>query len=344
MHILTWNGKEGKVMINDIIYTTYDKPKLSFNYIALFYEEPTSTNIYVDEESNQRLISEEQKNEIIEWCDSFVENNDYIVSIVNEDHIFVGTMYRKDAEKEEKTFVLLDDPGDDFLWRLTKDNIWEKIVVAFLETGEPVYSPRRGRPYVLFMNQQEYTELGSRPSIAHVLDFKTMKWVDNRILERVKFHARSDVMGYFQYYRSHNIEGRLSPFEMSTWSIQKAEAEAWTKDHNASTPFIDGMLSELNDSEITKEELCRRILTHYTDEEIEELGKLHGKMYSYIYAVENAETVEEIDDLLIELTKFTGGKAILNTTSGYMPAYKAYGKDFIAMDESSNNLYHAKLG
>lgn len=344
MYILTWNGKEGRVMVNDVLYTTYEKPELSFTYIALFYEEPTSMNTYVDENSDQRLISEEQKNEIIAWCNSFLENHDYVVCVVNEDRIFEGMMYRKDAEAAGKTFVLLDEPEAPHIWRLTEDNTWEWIVVAFLESGEPVYSPKRGQPYVLFMNQNEYTELGSRPSMAHVLDFKTMKWVDNRILERVKFHSRSDVMGYFQYYRTHNIEGRLSPFEVTTWSIQRSEAEAWTKDHNANTPFIDGMLSELKNPEITKEELCRRILAHYTDEEMAELGKLHGKMYSYIYAVENAETVEEIDELMVELTKFTGGKVILNTTSGYTPAYKAYGKDFIAMDESSYNLYHAKLG
>ena len=344
MYILTWNGSDAKVMINNVVYTSYEKPNLSFDFVALFYEEPTSTSVYVDNASNQRMLTEDQKNEIIQWCINFVKRHDYLVCVVNEDRIFERMMYRKEAEAQGKTFILLNEPPANGLYRLTFDNTWEKIVVAFLETGEAVYSPTRGKPYVLFMNDVEFTSLGERPSLAHVLDFKTMKWVDNRSLDRVKFHAKSDVMGYFQYYRSHNIEGRVSSFEYSTWSIQKNEAEAWLKNNNAKTPFIDGMLSELKNHKISKQELCQRIVNHYTDEELTELGKLHGKMYSYIYDIQNAATITQVDNIIEKLTEFTGGRVVLNITSGFKPAFKAYGKDFIAMEDSSDNLYHAKLG
>ena len=342
MHILTWNGQESKIMSGDVLYTSHEKPKLSFGFIALFYEEPTGLDFYVDEENEKKILTDEQKSEIIAWCDAFEEEGDYLVAVINEDGIYEYMEYRKTAEEQGLRFVLLEEPDPDHIWRLTSDNVWEQIYCAFLEDGTPVYEPMRGQPYVLFMNADEYGRLGERPTMAHTLNFTKMEWADKRNLERLKFHAKSDVMGYFQYWRAHNLEGRLSIFETSTWTIQKQEAEAWLKDHSASTPFIDGMLTQLEGVE--KEDLCQKIARHYSDEALAELGKIHGKMYSYIYAIDAAKTISEVDKIILDLTKYTGGKVLLNLTSEYKPAFKAYGDDVIAVEDSRETFYHAKLG
>ena len=343
MHILSWNGSEAKIMSGDTLFTSYEKPKLSFEYIALFYEEPTDLDFYVDADSEKQTLSEEQKQEIIKWCDSFEEEHDYLVAVVNEDGIYTHMEYKKTAENEGLSWVFLDEPDtDNGIWRLTKDKTWEQIYAAFDESGQPYYWPRSIDPYVLYMTQDEYGRLGDRPTMAHTLNFTTMEWVDARNLDRLKFHAKSDVWGYFQYWRAHNVEGRISLFETSTWATQKSEAEAWLKNHSAHTPFIDGMLQELPDVE--KEELCQRIAKHYNDEHLAEIGRMHGKMYSYIYAIENAKTIAEVDKIMIELKQFTGGKTVLNVNSEYKPALKSYGDDVIVVEDARETFYHAKLG
>ena len=67
-------------------------------------------------------------------------------------------------------------------------------------------------------------------------------------------------------------------------------------------------------------------------------------MYSYIYAIDAAKTISEVDKIILDLTKYTGGKVLLNLTSEYKPAFKAYGDDVIAVEDSRETFYHAKLG
>lgn len=341
MHILTWNGKEANIMSEEVMYTSYEKPKLSFGYIALFYEEPTNDAFYVDENSEQKLLTEEQKNEIVSWCESFKEENDYLVSVINEDRIFMYMEYKKVAKEKGLDWVFLPEPEDPYLWRLTEDNTWEQVYAAFTEDGTPFIHPRRGHPYVLFMNEDEYGQLGERPTMAHSLNFTTMQWVDARNLDRLKLHAKSDVFGYFQYWRSHYYEGRITIFEVSTWNMQKLEAEKWLNDNSTPTPFIDGMLSKLEG--LSKEELCHKIVNHYTAEELYELGQLHGEMYSYIYAIEQAKTISEVDRIMLELKKYTGGKQLINSSSEYRPAVKAYGDSVIVVNDENDTFYHSKL-
>lgn len=342
MHILTWNGKESNIMSGDVLYTSYEKPKLSFDYIALFYEEPTNDEFYVDANSEQKLLTEEQKREIIAWCESFEEEQDYLVAVVNEDRIFMYMEYRKVAEEKGLDWVFLPEPEGDFLWRLTKDSTWEQVFVAFTEDGTPFYHPKRGHAYVLFMNEDEYGNLGERPTMAHSLNFTTMQWVDARNLDKLKFHAKSDVYGYFQYWRSHYYEGRISIFEIITWNIQKSEAEKWLSDSSVPTPFLDGMLSKFEG--LTKEELCHKIVSHYTTEELYELGQLHGEMYTYIYSIEQAKTIAEVDKIMLDIRKYTGGKALINANADYRPAVKSYGDDVIVVEDSKESFFHSKLG
>ena len=343
MHILTWNGRESKVMAGDVVYTTYEKPKLSFEYIALFYEEPTGLDFYVDEDSEKKTLTDEQKKEIISWCEDFEDKEDYLVAVVNEDRIFDHMEYKKKADELGLTYIFSEEPDSDYIWRLNDSNQWEQIYAGFTEDGTPHYWPKRGHPYVLFMTQDEYGRLGERPTMAHTLNFTKMEWVDARDLDRLKFHAKSDVMGYFQYYRSHNFEGRISVFEASTWMTQKTEAENYLKDEKANTPFIDGMMEEL-EGVIDKKELCEKIVKHYSDEKMRETGRLHGKMYKYIYAIEYAQTIAEVDKIIEELTQFTGGKTLINATSEYRPALKQYGEDVIVVEDSRETFYHSKLG
>ena len=341
MHILTWNGKESNIMSGDVLYTSYRKPELSFGYIALFYEEPTSDAFYIDEDSERKELTEEQKREIVALCESFKDEQDYLVAVINEDRIFEYMEYKREAEKKGLDWVFLPEPENDILWRLTKDNAWEQIYVAFTEDGTPYYNPRRGHPYVLFMNADEYAQIGERPTMAHSLNFTTMQWVDARDIDRLKLHAKSDIFGYFQYWRAHYYEGRVSIFETSTWTIQKSEAESWLADSSAPTPFIDGMLSKVEG--LSKEELCRKIVNHYSDEELYNLGELHGEMYSYIYAVEQAKTIAEIDQIMIGLKKYTGGKPLINISSEYRPAVKSYGDSAVVVNDESGEFYHTKL-
>ena len=87
----------------------------------------------------------------------------------------------------------------------------------------------------------------------------------------------------------------------------------------------------------------KEIVNHYSDEELYKLGELHGEMYSYIYAVEQAKTIAEIDQIMIGLKKYTGGKPLINISSEYRPAVKSYGDSAIVVNDESGEFYHTKL-
>lgn len=90
-----------------------------------------------------------------------------------------------------------------------------------------------------------------------------------------------------------------TPTEQATWEWQRREALAYKENNNSDTPFIDGMLESIQEENenLDKNTLVNRIILHTQAEYQKSIGKLHGKMYTWIMKARKIKKLNDLDKL-----------------------------------------------
>lgn len=315
-YILVWNGVNGRVLaMGEIIFDTDQKPILGFEYdtITLDTNLNQASYTFALPEVSTVMISELDENQLNlchQYCDTFLDMQDYEVHPYNSDKIYMGSMLKSKAIKLEFDYVVEQHP-DIFTSKWDElDNKWYPIYAAFKEDGFPIMSPQvLSDEYVLFMTKKEWDNIPVRPGAVYSLDFVTLTWRDKRTLEKTKFDAIMDTRVYYEH-SSIRTEGYRRSNEMSDWVTQHQEATLYLKDNKAVTPFLDGFLSV--NSDLNKQELCNRIMEDYQNDATFAKGAKHGEMYSYIYRIKKATSNKEVDLIMKELYEKIGKYRVIN--------------------------------
>lgn len=325
-YILIWNGVAGKVLADgDTLFDITERPRLSFNYQNLYVDTVQGQSYLVtgttdkDVKSLNIELDPSQLEEVKTYCDNFKATQDYLVQTYDAEYIWRGGMLKSEADSLGLNYVLTEGPTNPFSKYSTKDACWYPVFAAFKEDGYPVFD--QGRPMdndIMFLTEKEWSALPKQPSSVYSLNFVTMTWEDVRDLDRVKFDAIMDVRTYFEHDAMRE-EGYIRSNEVATYQIQYAEAEAYLKNKEALTPFIDGFLS-VNEGQ-DKKALCERIMDDYSPVKLHAAGKLHGEMYNYIYRIKACKINAAVDKIVQEVYASRGKYRILNI-------YRRYPADF----------------
>lgn len=122
----------------------------------------------------------------------------------------------------------------------------------------------------------------------------------NPTIDQAKEKAKIDLMVAFSS-ATNELSNRTTSHEMSSWSVQILEANAFIADSSASTPFIDVLLVSRNLNE-TKEELVGKIINNSIKYNAE-YGKLLGAYQFNIKQIDNATSVDEIKNITFMVGK-----------------------------------------
>lgn len=339
-YILDWNGVNGKILSKDYIFTIDTKPKLSFDYLSLYYETESGLKIYrILGDRNDYTLNDEQIKECKDYCDKFIDVMDYpVLAYRPEDYVYVGQMLKSAAVSNGYKYIISENIPTDPFCKIV-DGYFLPVYCAFDESGKPYYNPvNDSSKFVKVLSKDEYDKLPERKNLISYFNFVTEQWEDKRDHERTKFNAKLEIRGYYEHDFI-RTEGRVPSFEMGTWETQYREAENWLKDNSYPTPFIDAMLPEIKSIKIDKQTLCEKILNHYTEDQFKKAGKYHGEMYDYIYRVEKAETNEEIDEIVTEVYNKIGRGVVINTYSKFPPMTQT-DKDNRSVVLNGDTIYH----
>lgn len=352
-YILVWNGVNGRVLANgEIIFDVDSKPVIGFDYDTITLDTNLQVASYTKKIPNvdTMMVSELDALQLDlckQYCDSFLNSQDYEVHAYNDEKIYVGPMLKSKAEEHQLGYSIAKNPivnsskWDDF----TQD--WAPVYAAFKEDGYPDMNPViLTDNYVLVMTKSEWDKLPERPSVVYSLDIPTMTWKDKRELSRVKHDAIMDIRVYYEH-ASLREQSYIRPQEMSSWLIQRSEANAYLKDEKSITPFLDGFLS--TNSQLNKKELCERILEDYTQEKQYNQGVQHGEMYSFIYRIKEAITNQQVDEIVQEVYQKIGKYRVLNIYQKYPSIEKSKTMEAELKADtteelvfSNGRLYHAR--
>ena len=321
IYILTWNGSTGKILANgDIMFDLDFKPDLPFPYSRIQYDSSQS-EAYLETAPSNGLaaiaigLTPDQIEACNKYCDSFIETQDYMVYAYDSEYVFRGHILKSKAVASGMRYTIVEGPTKDFSKFSTADNRWYPVFAVFKEDGYPIFDQDQPTDdLVLMLTVVEWNKLPTQPSAVYSLNMVTMTWEDKRELDKVKFDAIQDVRSYFEHYNVRNI-GRILASEIPTYLVQLEEARAFLKDANASTPFLDGFLSE-NDGQ-DKKALCERIVADYEPTVLMEEGKKHGKMYKFIYRIKACTANHEVDEIIQEVYAMIGKYRILNIQRKY---------------------------
>lgn len=291
---VTWSGNYGVVQSNGINFPIGSRPTLDFEFDSVYYE-PDLGNMFKVVNNKNTPLTESEISECSHFGTFFLDVADYPVQAYEpETKIWRGTMMKTEAQASGLSYVL--DNAPDFPVARYTENGWEKIVAVILDDGWYKLDPDGVCDRcTLFMSQAEWDAFPHPTTGTQKWNFVSEKWEDYRTLEHAKKNLDQFLRSSYTSKRM-DIVGNATAQEMASWPIQLAEAEAWSVDKQAATPFIDGMVEALSGTK-TKEEVVVDILKHNDEIVLKEQGKLHGEMYSYIIRGRAATTLDEVDAL-----------------------------------------------
>lgn len=295
-YILTWSNGIGKVSSEDYLFDMADKPELPFDFDALYYETPTNVAFKILDEQ-QLPLTEEEIVVCQAYCDGFLDNADYLVNAYEtESGLYRGVMMKSEAVEKEYSYVIGDSPDHPVSKRVNDE--WVRIAAIIRSNGSYVLMPDSVcDACVLFFTAEEWDAHSKPVRSTERWDFATETWKDYRTLEEAKKEADSWIRNLYTSKRR-ELMGSGPYQELASWPWQIDEAVAWNADNSAATPFIDGMLSAMNQdtsTQTTKEELVQSILKYTSAEWLGSIGAVHGEMYVQITKLRAATTVAEVD-------------------------------------------------
>lgn len=293
-YIISWSEGSGKILIDDTLITIFDKPSLSFEFDAIYYETPTSLFIKVLNETTYNL-SEEEKAACVKYCLEFKESDDFpVVAIDPSYNVFMGIMSKKEATDKGFT-AFFDITAPDFTPAIYEDNSWVKIVKAITSDGYLVESPMTAsKDYVMLFTEKTWKTFPHPSHVSMIYDFKTEEWIDSRnftfTLERAKNLIRNEALLALSKYDL--LKTEVDPV---LYLFQYNEFIQYKKDPSAPIPFVNAVCGELG---VDIDTFMKRIESKYDEDRLTEVGAIHGRMIKYLDMLSECSTLEEIDAIM----------------------------------------------
>ena len=293
-NFLTWNSGIGRLSTGNFLFDLDKKPEVGFDFDSLYYELPWNKFKVLGNNDAVELTENEIKM-CEDYCNHYLENDDYFVQTYDDDLIFSGMMTKKEADEKGLKYVI-DKIPDHPVSKFMNDE-WVRVYATILSNGYYKILPDAiCNMCTLFFTEDEWNNFSQPEKPSDIWSFTEEKWIDSRKFEDVYENTLMYIKNYFSTKLSELMDNPTNT-EEATWTWQKAEALLYKTDHNSSTPFIDGMLLSIDDKEITKDELANRILKHSSEEYLKSIGEVHGKMYNWILKIRNAKTIEDLDKI-----------------------------------------------
>lgn len=297
-YILTFSNGFGKVSSGEYLFDVENAPSLPFEFEALYFETPTGLAFKVVN-GEQLALTDEEIAACRAYCDGYLENGDYPVQAYEtESGLYRGVMLKSEAEEKEYAHVLGDTPDHPVSKRV--GDAWERIAAVIRSDGSYVLMPDGVcDACVMFLTAAEWAEHSKPARSTQRWDFATETWKDSRTVEEARERADAWIRELYVAQRT-ELMGSGSYQELASWPWQIAEARAWQTDYNASTPFLDGVLSALNAdaaTATTKAALVESVLKYTSPDWLGAIGRVHGEMYAQLTKLRAAETLQEIDAL-----------------------------------------------
>lgn len=292
--LLTWSNGVGRAGNDDIMVDIADKPDLSFDFDALYYEPGTGMRIVIMDGAQITLTDEE-----CEICDAeaaaIIAAADYPVQTYDEDGVYRGPMLKSEAVAAGMGYTL-DAPDHPASKRVpaTADGAWQRVVAVIMDSGLLREMPEGiCQLCMLTFTAEEWADF-SRPATPYeTWDFATETWADRRALADVQAEARALIRRVMEDVRNRWLDG-IPDFERQTWQRQEAEASAWTADAAAPTSFIDAALAGRT---VSKADYCTEILANAARAWVL-LAHAHNLQWTWFDKIVACTTPQEVDALM----------------------------------------------
>lgn len=302
-YILTWSDGIGRVSAGNYLYDVLEKPALGFDFDAIYYETPTNMHIKILNGAQTNLSNSEIL-KCREYCDSFHLSDDFkVMTIDPEFKIYKGIMTRRECKEQglEEISESLGLTPPDFPLSKLVNNTWERVVACITEEGRLVLLPAEDNPkFNFFFTEEEWDNFDKPSFTSDLFNFKTNKWEDARDFSGSISRAEAIVRNiasreYDQFKITHTL---VDPV---LYLYQYIEANAYKNDISTATPFIDAVVSCLDDE--TKDSFVKRILGKYDSSYLTTLGSIHGKMQKTLDAISNCTDLKSLDSIMIPFSE-----------------------------------------
>lgn len=304
--ILNYQDGVQTVLSDGIFFKTEQKPELSFTFDALFCESPTNVYFYMAGE-NQILLSEEQIEEIQNYCYAYSITGDYSVFAYdpNDNNMYKGNILKSEAISKGYKWTITEVPENLTCSFDEANNKWITYYAAILDDGRLLenIAVLNCNHCVIFLTKTQFDLLPKKTKETDTWDFVNEKWVDKRDLSQVKYVAVLEMRNQFEAVRW-KMNGEFVPvFEQDTWRIQLDEALSWKKDNSVETVYIDTYLSNMKLSNTSKEELVDKIIQKNTKYVIA-MAKTNAVQHDFKTRIEQATTGYEVDYIVSEIQEY----------------------------------------
>ena len=306
MSELKYNNNYSFVSFNDVAFESTEKPNLPFLYDSLNYSSTNDDSFFIINGTRKKL-TKSQRERCEKYCEDFFNNKDYYVFAYNENKIFTRKMYKSEAENYGLKYIINVIPKYPVSRWNESQNTWEKIVTIIKNDGTVVRNPTTYCDQcVVFLNQEETNNLPDIDKYQdnyHKYDIESKTWITigDELSDR-KTYLIFRLRQLYDIKRWKTVFGHHVPsYEMYGWEIERQEAIEYTSNKNSKTPYIDGIIEGLNNTSITKDIYVKKILENITEEKSYQLGKLHGKMMQYVYKINEANSLDELDKIESEI-------------------------------------------
>ena len=212
MNSLIWSFDKGHILIDDILFNIFIKPNFSFEYTELYYD-PDNDNVGLNSAGIFRPLNENEIKEIQEFCDNFIETQDFYVSVIDEDGIFEYSILKSEAIQQNKLYCYLPPPENYEFSKLVKEDklqYWSRIFAAIDEDGSITFYPDSKYEFILFLTEDEYKKFPKRPNRAYSYDFRLEQWVDKRDINKLKLEKNIGIYNEVEKIEVFSFDKKLT--------------------------------------------------------------------------------------------------------------------------------------
>lgn len=307
--LLTYVNGIGRIKIDDMEYGFTEKPKLSFEFDALYLESMFDNHFYTLD-GNHIPFTLEQWDELDKFIESFKNITNIPVYAYHKEYRYgMGLMSKDEAEEKGLGYTHLKPEGDPMISLWTGEQ-WEICVAYIRADGNLVLMPTAlCHLCKVFFTEKEWAEFPKPGTSWDIWDFEKKEWAEGRKLEDVREQTISQIHGFYSRERA-NYALYIPTNEQNTFLWQWHEATSYLKDNTAETAFFDGMTEGYNalDSEhggtadAKKETFIQRCYNHFAKDILKEEGRIHGEMYYFIEKARSCQSIPDLEAVLKEVS------------------------------------------
>lgn len=200
MRIFVWNNESKYIIVNEGQFLLTEKPNLNFDYESISYSD------IIARKNETEILTESEKNSIIDFIENFVETNEKAFC-VDDNGNYLGYV---DFKENENNKVPFPPPDDSFIWSFGKKD-WQKKYY-YNSTGN--------------QTTKEYSIAFTTkvpPSDEHIFLTETESWIMNDVATyEKKFMTKIKSVGALLYYMDFTYRNQNHINEIISFIKEKA--------------------------------------------------------------------------------------------------------------------------